>query len=598
VIGLGARLRSSWRARRARAVYSPRYLLDLPGTQHDPLRGERLLTWLAMQRLVRRRDVLQPRPATMKALRRIHDDGYLDRLSQPGGLVQALGFDVAPRMRRAILAMMRAQTGGTVEAARAALASGGVTLNLGGGFHHARHDRGGGFCVFNDVAVAIGELRAGGFGGRILVVDCDLHDGDGTRLLFADDASVHTLSLHNRAWDTAPAIEDTQVELGAGIADAAYLAALERILPPLLERFQPELVFYLAGADAAEHDPLGDGRLSAPGIVARDLYVARAVRPRRGSRRLPLVVLLAGGYGQQAWRHSAPFVSWLFGGRAATPPPTEEVTVQRYRRITRLLSPSELGGVAAGEDWGLTDEDLVGGMDGAPPETRLLGYYTEPGVELILERAGILDRLRTIGFSDPHVELDVSNPGGQTVRIWGSAGHRDLLAELRLRRERRAVPGMELLAVEWLLLQNPRAEFTAGRQPLPGQKHPGLGFSPDVGALLVLICERLGLDGVYFVPSHMHLAYRASRLLRFLHPVDEARWRALRPLVEGMPLAEAARAVAEGRVVDANGAPLDWVPAPMILPLSPRLKALVEGPDFEKEVEAASARFRFTLSPS
>jgi acetoin utilization deacetylase AcuC-like enzyme len=588
----------AWRWRRpARAVYSARYLLDVPGTQHDPLRGERLLTWLSMQRLVRRRDVLQPRPATMKALRRVHDDAYLERLAQPGGLLQALGFDVSPSLRRAILAMMRAASGGTVEAARVAVASGGVAVNFGGGFHHARRERGAGFCVFNDVAVAIAELRSTGFAGRVLVVDCDLHDGDGTRSIFAEDSTVHTLSLHNRSWDDAPAIEDTRVELGQGIGDEGYQAALREALVPLVERFHPDLVFYLAGADVADGDPLGDALLSPAGILARDQFVARTVRPARAGRRPPLVVVLAGGYGQEAWRVSAPFLSWLFGGRPAPPPSTEEVTVHRYRRITRLLSPTELGGIESGEDWGLTDQDLVGGMDGTPAETRLLGYYTEHGVELALERAGILDRLRAIGFSEPQVELDLSSPSGQTVRIWGTPGHRELLAELRLRRDRAAIPGMEVLGVEWLLLQNPRAEFTPGRRQLPGQKHPGLGFSPDVGAMLLLICERLGLDGVYFVPSHLHLASRASRLLRFLEPAAEARWRALRPLVDRLPLAVAASAVETGRIRDAAGRPMHWIPSPMVLPWSDRLKAQVEGEDFERAVAEAGAGLRYELLP-
>ncbi len=584
-------LRLPWRRPAARVVYGRRYLLDIPGTPSDPLRGERLLTWLAMQRLVRRRDVLQPRPATMKALRRVHDDAYLEQLAQPGGLTPALGFDVPPPLRRGILAMMRSATGGTIEAARVALSSGGMALNLGGGFHHARRDRGAGFCVFNDVAVAIAELRASGFGGRVLVVDCDLHDGDGTRSIFAADPLVHTFSVHNHDWDGIEAVEDTRISLGGGVEDEPYLGVLRETLPPRFERFAPQLVIYLAGADVAAGDPLGDWRITPQGIIQRDLLVTRLARS--GSR--PLVVLLSGGYGQEAWRKSAPLVSTLFGGRAVEPPSTEEVTVHRYRQITRLLSPAELGGVAAGEDWGLTDDDLLGGMEGAPPETRLLGYYTEHGVELILERTGILDRLRAIGFAEPSVELELSNPGGQTIRIWGDPGPRELLAELRLRRERRLVPGMEMLAVEWLLLQNPRARFTPGRQPLPGQKHPGLGFLPDLGALLLLICERLGLDGVLFVPSHLHLAARASRQMRFLHPDDEARWRALRPIVDDLPLARAADAVERGLLVADDGAPLSWVPAPMVLARSTRLKALIEGDDFERRVAAAGAGLRFSL---
>ena len=583
-----------WRRSRARAIYSQRYLLDVPGTQTDPLRGERLLTWLSMQRLVRRRDVLQPRPATMKALRRVHTDPYLEGLAQPGGLLQVLGFDPPPDLRRGILAMMRAATGGTIEAARVALGSGGVAVNLGGGYHHARRERGAGFCVFNDVAAAIRELRAGGFAGRVLVVDCDLHDGDGTRSLFADDPSVHTFSIHNQDWDSASgALEDTRIALGGGVEDERYLSTLRDALPPLYQRFAPELVFYLAGADVAAGDALGDWRLTPTAILQRDLLVGKLARG--GHPHAPLVVLLAGGYGQEAWRQSAPFIATLFGGRAVAPASTEEVTLHRYRRITRLLSPGELGGLTDGEDWELSDDDVMGGMAGGSSDKRLLGYYTEHGIELALERAGLLDRLRALGFAEPIVELDTAGDSGHTVRIFGAPDRRELLAELRMRRERRLVPGMEMLAIEWLLLQNPRAEFTPGRQPLPGQKHPGLGFLPDLGALFLLICERLGLDGVLFVPSHMHLAARASRQMRFLEPAGEARWRALRSLVEPLPLAEAARAVEEGRLIGPDGRPFHWIPAPMVLPWSERLKARFEDEDFERQVEEAGEGLRFSL---
>jgi acetoin utilization deacetylase AcuC-like enzyme len=117
----------------------------------------------------------------------------------------------------------------------------------------------------------------------VLVVDCDLHDGDGTRSIFAEDSTVHTLSLHNRSWDDAPAIEDTRVELGQGIGDEGYQAALREALVPLVERFHPDLVFYLAGADVADGDPLGDALLSPAGILARD-----SSSPARCGRRVPV----------------------------------------------------------------------------------------------------------------------------------------------------------------------------------------------------------------------------------------------------------------------------------------------------------------------
>ena len=120
-------------------------------------------------------------------------------------------------------------TGGTLLAAQLARASGGIAVNLGGGFHHAHRDRGRGFCIFNDVAVAILAQRAHGFRGRILVIDLDLHDGDGTRTIFAADPTVHTYSVHNQNWDDRPAVETTVIPLGPGVDDARYMATLQAV---------------------------------------------------------------------------------------------------------------------------------------------------------------------------------------------------------------------------------------------------------------------------------------------------------------------------------------------------------------------------------
>jgi acetoin utilization deacetylase AcuC-like enzyme len=137
-------------------------------------------------------------------VRRTSDD-YLERLQQPGALTPVVGFAIPDRAEQALIAVEREMTGGTLLAARLARASGGIAVNLGGGFHHAHRDRGRGFCILNDVAVAIRAQRAAGFDGRILVVDLDLHDGDGTRSIFADDPTVHTCSIHNQNWDDRPA---------------------------------------------------------------------------------------------------------------------------------------------------------------------------------------------------------------------------------------------------------------------------------------------------------------------------------------------------------------------------------------------------------
>ncbi|HUF79431.1 MAG TPA: histone deacetylase [Thermoanaerobaculia bacterium] len=592
----------------AELVYSGHYVLESaaigPESQIDPRRAENVLAFLASEGLVRRGLLRWPRPASFEQLCRVHTVDYLESLREPGSLTRILGLQIAVADEDRFLDLQRAMVGGTLLATRAALETGRTAVNLGGGLHHAHADRGGGFCVFNDVAVAIATFREHGFAGRIAVVDLDLHDGDGTRAIFAGDESVHTFSIHNRPWDETEAIEDTSVALGDDVGDGAYLEALRERLPPVLERFRPALAFYLAGCDPAASDVLGNWRISGQGMLDRDRFVVEELR-RLGDP--PTVVALAGGYGREAWRYTARFLGWLLAaGRELEVPSTDEITLRRYRVLSQLLSPAELTGDDRGDDlFGLTEDEVLGALVGQPRESRFLGYYSRHGLELALERLGLLQRLRDRGFEHPTLELELDNPAGQTLRLFsepdpsgprGRSSRAELLAELRARRDRRALPGFEMLRIEWLLLQNPRARFRAGARPLPGQAHPGLGLLRDVAAVIVLMCERLGLDGVLFVPAHYHMAARAEEFLRFLEPEDAARFDALREALAGRPLAEATRAVEDGRVVDAaTGEPLRWHPVPMLMAVSGRLKERLGSDEYRERLEAARGRFRFRL---
>jgi acetoin utilization deacetylase AcuC-like enzyme len=595
----------------AELVYSGKYVLESARigleNQVDPRRAENVLTFLAGEGLVRRGLLHWPRPASFEQLCRVHTVDYLESLREPGSLTRVLGVRIPVADEDRFLDLQRAMVGGTLLATRTALDTGRMAVNLGGGLHHAHAGRGGGFCVLNDVAVAVATFREHGFDGRVAVVDLDLHDGDGTRTIFAGDESVHTFSIHNRPWDEAPALEDTAIALGDDVEDAAYLAALEERLPPVLERFRPALVFYLAGCDPAADDALGNWRISAAGMLARDRFVVGQLR-RLGDP--PTVVTLAGGYGRDAWRYTARFLGWLLAaGREVEVPSTDEITLRRYRVLSQLVSPAELTGDGRSDDFGLTEEEVLGALAGAPRESRFLGYYSSHGLELALERLGILQRLRDRGFDHPTIELELDNPAGQTMRVLnevdptGPSGPRDrssraeLLAELRARRDRRTLPGYDMLRIEWLLLQNPRLGFRAGQRPLPGQRHPGLGLLRDVAAMIVLACDRLGLDGVLFVPAHYHMAARAEEFLRFLEPEDAARYQALREAVAGLPLAEATRAVDEGRVIEAEtGEPARWQPVPMLMAVSGRLKERLESDEYRERREAARGRFRFRLA--
>lgn len=591
----GRRRLSGASRQRVRLVYGRGYQIDLSGVAYDFQRGERILAFLDDAGLIDREDVHPAEPIPYRYLRRVHDDDYLLSLTRPDALLPIVGFHLPEEQAERVLEAQRTMVGGTLAATRLALASRQTAVSLGGGLHHAFAAKGERFCVYNDVATAIADLRAHGNQARVLVVDLDLHDGDGTRSLFAADPSVHTFSIHNYTSDDVQAVESTAIELGSGVEDGAYLEAVRTSLPPVVERFAPEIVFYLAGCDPAADDQIGDWRISPGAMLERDRFVLSRVRP--GAHKLPLVIVLAGGYGLKAWRYNARFLSTLFNrGRPIEPPSTEELVLSRYRSLAREIQEHELTGEPPRDDWGLTAEDLAGALGGPRPPRRLLGFYSAQGLELTLERTGLLERVRNLGFLHPTLELDLDNPAGDTIRLYGDRRRRELLIETRLRVDRRTLPGLAMLRIEWLLLQNPRGQFTPERPQLPGQAHPGLGMLQEVVALFVLACDRLQLDGILFVPSHYHVAVHGRKTMRFLEPTDEGIYRALEAALQGLTLAAAAEAVATGRVVDtATGQPFVWRPVPMVFPVSERLREQVMGEGYERRAGAEAAKHTFAL---
>jgi acetoin utilization deacetylase AcuC-like enzyme len=595
-VRLTERLRHWFRpAGRNPLVYHPAYESELAVSDHDPRRGARILAFLSAEGLAQTRNVHAPDPAPLAALRRVHDDAYLERIEAPPGLLPILGFTPTAAQRDAYVDFQRTAVGGTLLATSLAASRRTVALHLGGGFHHAFSDHGQGFCVFNDIAVAIREERSRGRHEPVLVIDLDLHDGDGTRAIFADDSTVHTFSIHNHDLGSTEASGSTSVALGDGVGDDAYLRAVETHLPPVVDAVRPGVVFFLAGTDPAADDRLGNWRITPQGMLERDRFVLTTVREQDETS--AVVVLLAGGYGRSAWSYSARFLAWILtGGDRLEPPSTEEMTLEHYRRLARHLHPQELLR-GSSDDWELTEEEVLGPLTGHRGAGRLLGYYSRDGVELALERYGFLDRLRARGFERLSLDCGFDDETGQTLRIFGEPGLEGPLLELRVRRDTATVPGMELVGIEWLMLQDPRKSFGGGRERLPGQTHPGLGLLRDVIALLIMLCERLSLDGIVFSPSHYHLAVQSQRHLRFLDPRDEARFRAMREALEDVPLARATHLVDEGHLHDERtGEPARWVPAPRILPVSDRLKERVGSAGYEERVAASMSDFSFRVT--
>ncbi|REJ73399.1 MAG: histone deacetylase [Acidobacteria bacterium] len=283
-------------ASRPVAFFTDRFVLPLPERHRFPmLKYRRLRERLLADGVLRADDLAEPPAASDEQLALVHTTDYLRRVREgrlDAGEIRRIGFPWSPEL----VERSRRSVGATLAAARRALEGPPrLAVNLAGGTHHAFPGRGEGFCVFNDVAVAIRVLQGEGAIVRALVVDCDVHQGNGTASIFEHDDSVFTLSLHGRRnFPLLKERSDLDVELEDGVGDEQYLDALARALDVALSpsRPPPDLAIYLAGADPYRGDRLGRLDLSAAGLERRDRLVVR----RLVGVGVPIVVTMAGGY--------------------------------------------------------------------------------------------------------------------------------------------------------------------------------------------------------------------------------------------------------------------------------------------------------------
>ncbi len=277
--------------------YSDHILQPLPEGHRFPMPKYSLLTGRVRQAgLVPPADLRPSSPATDEEILRVHTPEYWAKVT--GGTLsekelRRLGFPWSP----ALVERARRSVGGTLDACRAALSNGsGLAANLAGGTHHAYPDHGEGYCVLNDVAVAARAMQAEGRAGQVVIIDCDVHQGNGTAAIFAGDPSVYTFSIHgqkNFPFHKEPS--DLDVGLPDGCGDDAYLAALNAGLEQAIEESRAELAIYIAGADPYQGDRLGRLALSMPGLLARDRLVLEQCR----AAGLPAAIVMGGGYARQ-----------------------------------------------------------------------------------------------------------------------------------------------------------------------------------------------------------------------------------------------------------------------------------------------------------
>ncbi len=234
-------------------------------------------------------ELVEPRPASREELALVHDPAYLDDALN-ARLTPATFSSELPVKRNVIDAFLLS-TGGTIMAAEHAAISG-RAVNLAGGYHHAFADHAEGFCFFNDVAVASRKLLTEGKAARISIVDCDLHQGNGTAHIFRDEPSVFTFSIHQERNYPIKQRSDLDIGLDDGVGDDEYLEKLGGAIGRIQNEFAPDFVFYLAGADPFEEDQLGALRLTHDGFRRRDDMIIGAF----SDAGVPLCVVLAGGY--------------------------------------------------------------------------------------------------------------------------------------------------------------------------------------------------------------------------------------------------------------------------------------------------------------
>jgi histone deacetylase 11 len=290
-------------------VYSPRYDITAFGLERlhpfDSTKYRRIRDWLVRQGLRKPGDFVAPQPLTQADLLRVHTPEYLRSLRRNvlARILEVPLLGLLPGWLTAwrVLRPMRWATAGTVLGCRLALERG-LAINLGGGYHHASGRRGGGFCVYADVPLALVLLRQEGRVQSVLIVDTDAHQGDGTADAIRQWPWAHILDFYEEDIFPWPKVEeDMAVALPPGLNGAAYLETLHDHLPRALDRFRPDLVVYNAGSDVLWSDPLSRLLLTADEMAERDLSVVTEVR----GRGVPVAMALSGGYGPASWEAHA-----------------------------------------------------------------------------------------------------------------------------------------------------------------------------------------------------------------------------------------------------------------------------------------------------
>ena len=241
--------------------------------------------------------ILRPHACTFKDINRVHSEKFIQYIKDPITVNQILKIEINSLWDNTVLQYFMAVTGGTIFAAYKALEFKAPVFNLGGGFHHAQPEKAEGFCLINDVAISIKRIRQKRRIKKILIIDLDYHQGNGNAIVFQDDPDVFTFSVHADHWIDEIGVANKDVLIQSGISNEDYLLLIHTEVEKVLEAFNPELIFYVAGSDTYEKDELTDMQINRETMLQRNMYVL----DKSKELNIPIVIVPGGGYGKDSW---------------------------------------------------------------------------------------------------------------------------------------------------------------------------------------------------------------------------------------------------------------------------------------------------------
>jgi acetoin utilization deacetylase AcuC-like enzyme len=277
-------------------VYSHDYFYRIDnGPLFDVMHFKKIRDRLIAQKVLHRKDVLIPEMVDYDELHLVHTSAYVKSIRDPMQVAHILKLEGVDPFDSHILEYFRIVTGGTLLATEYAIENRSIVFNLGGGFHHAHREKGGGFCLINDVAIAREKYCKN---LRCLIIDLDYHQGDGTLAIYETTPEVFTFSMHAGNWLESSKRENLDILLPDKCDGKEYMRILSSSLPVLINSFNPEFIFYIAGSDPYILDALGDLTLSREDMLKRNMFVFSLIKERN----LPAVILAGGGYGDKSWK--------------------------------------------------------------------------------------------------------------------------------------------------------------------------------------------------------------------------------------------------------------------------------------------------------